>query len=247
MIIKRLRLPRTALSAACLTLGASALLPAAAQAAPTADGTVLSPAGHRFAAVAEGAVVFEAGPIVVTCATSATLPGAEGRNTIPDTPGPTDPTDPTDTPGPTDPTDPTDPTGPASVRISPPVFEDCTSDAPGLRISVETNEQAGPWQVLFQHGSPTTARLSVPTGGFVLRTGGLLACAAVAAPTTPATADGTWDDRDTPALVLDRAPIPVKVTGSFFCGTSVTTATISARYAVHDTTDPARRITVGAS
>ncbi|MFJ7780496.1 hypothetical protein [Streptomyces yangpuensis] len=239
MIIKKLRLPRTTCSAAavlpaavCLTLGTSALLPAAAQAAPTTGGTVLSPAGHRFAAVAEGAVVLEAGPIVVTCATSSTLPGAEGRNTVPEAP---------DAPG---------TTGPARVRISPPVFKDCTSDAPGLRISVETNEQAGPWQVLLQHGSPTTARLSIPTGGFVLRTGGLLACTAVAAPTAPATADGTWDDRndrDTPALVLDRAPIPVKVTGSFFCGTSVTTATISARYAVHDTTDPARRITVGAS
>ncbi|MFG2337562.1 hypothetical protein [Streptomyces yangpuensis] len=227
MIIKKLRLPRTVLpAAACLTLATPALLPAAAQAAPTTGGTVLSPAGHRFAAVADGAVVLEAGPIVVTCATSSTLPGAEGRNTVPDAPGPT---------------------GPASVRISPPVFKDCTSDAPGLRISVETDEQAGPWQVLLRHGSPTTARLSIPTGGFVLRTSGLLACTAVAAPTAPATADGTWDDRDTPALVLDRAPIPVKVTGSFFCGTSVTTATISARYAVHDTTDPARRITVGAS
>lgn len=231
MIINKPRLARTLFAAtACLTLGAPALLPAAAHAAPTAsDTTVLSPAGHRFAAVAEGAVVLEAGPIVVTCTTSSTLPGAEGRNTLPDAPGPP---------------------GPASVRISPPVFKDCTTDAPGLRIAVDTNEQAGPWQVVLRHGSPTTARLSIPTGGFVLRTSGLLACTALAAPTAPATADGIWDDRAAPAdpaLVLDRATIPVKVTGSFFCGTSVTTATITARYAVHDTTDPARRITVTGS
>ncbi|MFD9102976.1 hypothetical protein ACFVZN_18105 [Streptomyces virginiae] len=226
MITKTLRLSHTVLAAACLTLASSALLPTAAHAAPTAGGTTLSPAGHRFAAVADGSVVLEAGPIVVTCTTSSTLPGAEARNTLPDAPSPT---------------------GPASVRISPPVFKDCTTDAPGLRIAVETNEQAGPWQVLLQHGSPTTARLSIPTGGFVLRTSGLLACTALAAPSAPATADGTWDadERKTPALVLDRAPIPVRVTGSFFCGTSVTTANITARYAVHDTTDPTRRITVG--
>ncbi|MFE5720672.1 hypothetical protein [Streptomyces erythrochromogenes] len=228
MIDNRLRLPRTVLpTAACLALAAGALLPTGAHAAPTvatAGGTTLSPAGHRFSAVAEGPVVFEAGPIVVTCASSATLPGAEGRNTVPDRPGPA---------------------GPASVRISPPGFKDCTTDAPGLRVSVETNEQAGPWQVLLQHGSPSTARLSIPAGGFVLRTSGLLACTAVAAPTAPATADGTWDERQGSALVLDRAPIPVRITGSFFCATSVTTATITARYAVHDTTDPTRHITVG--
>lgn len=107
-------------------------------------------------------MVFEAGPIVVTCTSSSTLPGAEGRNTVPDRPSPT---------------------GPASVRISPPGFKDCTTDAPGLRVSVETNEQTRPWQVLLRHGSPSTARLSTPAGGFVLRTSGLLACTAVAAPT----------------------------------------------------------------
>ncbi|MFJ9945547.1 hypothetical protein [Streptomyces erythrochromogenes] len=231
MIHNRLRLSPTVLpSATCLALAATALLPVGAHAAPTAakaGGTTLSPAGHRFSAVAEGPVVFEAGPIVVTCTASSTLPDAEGRNTVPDRPSPA---------------------GPASVRISPPGFKDCTTDAPGLRVSVETNEQAGPWQVLLQHGSPSTARLSIPTGGFVLRTSGLLACTAVAAPTAPATADGTWDERaerQTSALVLDRAPIPVKITGSFFCATSVTAATITARYAVTDTTDPTRRITVG--
>ncbi|MFJ9548825.1 hypothetical protein [Streptomyces erythrochromogenes] len=228
MIDNRLRLSRTALpSAACLALAAAALLPTGAHAAPTAataGGTTLSPAGHRFSAVADGPVVFEAGPIVVTCAASSTLPGTEGRNTVPDGPSPA---------------------GPARVRISPPGFQDCTTDVPGLRVSVETNEQSGPWQVLLQHGSPSTARLSIPTGGFVLRTSGLLACTAVAAPTAPATADGTWDERQGSALLLDRAPIPVKITGSFFCATSVTTATITARYAVHDTTDPTRRITVG--
>ncbi|WP_051700541.1 hypothetical protein [Streptomyces sp. NRRL F-4474] len=125
--------------------------------------------------------------------------------------------------------------GPASVRISPPVFKDCTTDAPGLRVSVKTDEQAGPWQVLLQHGSPSTARLSVPAGGL-----------SGAATAVQATADGTWGERERSALLLDRAQIPVKITGSFFCATSVTTATITARYAVTDTTDPTRRVTVGA-
>ncbi|MGW8954701.1 hypothetical protein [Streptomyces sp. NPDC055709] len=43
---------------------------------------------------------------------------------------------------------------------------------------------------------------------------------------------------------MERSQIPVKVEGSFFCPTSLATATISARYAVHDTTDPGDVITV---
>ncbi|MFE2856823.1 hypothetical protein ACFXJO_37605 [Streptomyces lavendulae] len=212
------------LSGATLVLAAAA--PGAAAGAP---GTSLSPAGHRFSAVAAGPVVFEAGPIVVTCAASSSLPGTGSRNTIPDGPAAANPA------------------GPVAVRIAPPTFKDCTTDAPGLRVAVETNEAAGPWQVQLQYGTPGTARLSIPSGGFVLKTSGLLACTATAAPNGPATAEGRWRQEGGPAVLLERAPIPVKLEGSFFCATSVTSATITAEYTVRNTTDPARPITVGPS
>ncbi|MFI8260953.1 MULTISPECIES: hypothetical protein [unclassified Streptomyces] len=74
------------------------------------------------------------------------------------------------------------------------------------------------------HGEPSTARPATPARGFVLKASGLLACTATAAP--------------------DKAAIPVKREGSFFCATSITSSTISARYTVHDTTDPNRVSTV---
>ncbi|MEU8779345.1 hypothetical protein [Streptomyces sp. NPDC048606] len=220
----RLSGPSLVSGAAVLALAAStALVPTAAQASGgvAGAGTSVSPAGHRFAAVASGPVVFEAGPIVVTCATSKTR-----DNVIPAAPGQANAA------------------GPVALRIAPPVFEDCTTDAPGLRVTVETNENSGPWQVSLQHGDPSTARLSIPARGFVLKTSGLLACTATAAPTGPAGAGGLWEGGPKPAVALDRAAIPVKLEGSFFCATSITSATISARYAVHDTTDPSRVVTV---
>ncbi|MFF7503959.1 hypothetical protein ACFZBM_31730 [Streptomyces lavendulae] len=217
-------------SSLLLLSGATLMLAAATPgAAAGVPGTSLSPAGHRFSAVAAGPVVFEAGPIVVTCAASSSPPGTGSRNTIPDGPASANPA------------------GPVAVRIAPPTFKDCTTDAPGLRVAVETNEAAGPWQVQLQYGTPGTARLSIPSGGFVLRTSGLLACTATAAPNGPASAEGRWRQEGGPAVLLERAPIPVKLEGSFFCATSVTSATITAEYTVRNTTDPARPITVGPS
>ncbi|MEU6709283.1 hypothetical protein [Streptomyces wuyuanensis] len=227
----RCRLQSSLLSSgACLALAGAAVVSAAeAHAVPvTPTGTTLSPAGHRLDAVALGPVVFEAGPITVTCKTSESRAGtgAAGYNTIPAAPANTNPQ------------------GEVAVRIKAPLFEDCTTDVPGLRAAVETNENSGPWQVSLQYGKPSTARLSIPAGGFVLKTSGLLACTATAAPDSAATAHGLWEQDNGSALTMKRAQVPVKVEGSFFCPTSITTANISARYAVNDTTDPGDVITV---
>ncbi|MGP3691580.1 hypothetical protein ACTVZO_44285 [Streptomyces sp. IBSNAI002] len=217
-------------SGACLALTGVAVLPVPdAHAAPAASaGTSLSPAGHRLDAVASGPVVFEAGPITVTCASSESRAGtaAAGHNTIPPAPGNTGSG------------------GPVAVRIKAPAFKDCTTDAPGLRVAVETNEDSGPWQVLLQHGAPSTARLSIPAGGFVLKTSGLLSCRATAAPGKAAAVSGVWEAGAAPAVRMERSAVPLKIEGSFFCPTSVTSASISARYAVSDATDPAGVITV---
>ncbi|UNM16425.1 hypothetical protein J4032_10020 [Streptomyces formicae] len=217
-------------SGACLALaGAAALSPADAHAAPAAPaGTSMSPAGHRFDAVASGPIVFEAGPITVTCTASESRAqtGAGAYNTIPPGPGNANPQ------------------GPVAVRIKAPVFKDCSTDAPGLRVAIETNENNGPWQISLQYGKPSTARLSIPAGGFVLKTSGLLSCTVTAAPDASTTAQGHWEAGSGSALTMEHAQIPVKIEGSFFCPTSLTTATISARYAVHNTTDPDHGITV---
>ncbi|MFJ3876731.1 hypothetical protein ACIPW5_04650 [Streptomyces sp. NPDC090077] len=206
----------------CLALaGVLAPAPTAASAAAPA-GTSLAPAGHRFDAVAGQPVTFDAGPISVTCARSSstgnTLPAGSAA---------------------------TNPSGPVSLRIEPPVFQDCTTDAPGLRVSVETNEDHGPWELRLQYAaSGTTGRLTMPAGGFVLRTSGLLSCTATAAPGAAASLPARWDP-EAPALGLTAAPVPIRLEGGFFCPSSIASAAISAAYTVRDTTDPARRITAG--
>ncbi|MEW1639616.1 hypothetical protein AB0469_36855 [Streptomyces sp. NPDC093801] len=208
----------------CLALG-GVLVPApTAASAAGPGGTSMAPTGHRFDAVADRPVTFEAGPITVTCARS-----SSSGNTVPSGSAAARPS------------------GPVSLRIKPPVFKECSTDAPGLRVAVETNEDRGPWEVQLQYAAAgTTGRLSMPAGGFVLRTSGLLSCAVTAAPGSAALLPALWDAGvAAPALGLAAAPVPIKLEGGFFCPTSITSAAISATYTVHDTTDPDQRITVG--
>ncbi|MFE3553389.1 hypothetical protein ACFXKW_00685 [Streptomyces sp. NPDC059193] len=173
--------------------------------------------------VAAQPVVFEAGPITVTCARSSSLPGkGAAHNTVPGGAAHTNPT------------------GPVALGVPPPVFQDCTTDALGLRVAVETNEDNGPWRVLLQHGVPSTARLSIPAGGFVLRTSGLLSCSAAA---------GARRTRDRRGPLAGRGadagghPGPGGDNGE--AGGLVLLPDVDhlSRVHVRDTTDPARRIT----
>ncbi|MFG2999046.1 hypothetical protein [Streptomyces sp. NPDC048340] len=123
------------------------------------------------------------------------------------------------------------------------------TDAPGLRVAVETNEDRGPWRLQLRYSAAgTTGRLSIPAGGFVLRTSGLLSCTATAAPGSAASLPARWSagtGASAPLLGLTAAPVPIKLEGGFFCPTSITSAAISATYAVRDTTDASRHIAVG--
>ncbi|MFG2395370.1 hypothetical protein ACGFYF_41980 [Streptomyces lavendulae] len=221
----------TLTSGVCLALAGTAVLSLTEAHAATPSGTSISPAGHRLDAIASGPVVFEAGPITVTCALSESRAASDTgvRNKIPDAPANANPK------------------GAVAVRIKAPVFKDCTTDAPGLRATVETNEDHGPWQVLLRHGTPSTAQLSIPTNGFVLKTSGLLSCTATVAPGKAANVSGQWEAGAGPAVRIEGSQVPLKIEGPFLCPKSVTTASISARYEVHDTTDTTRTISVGPS
>ncbi|MER5561250.1 hypothetical protein ABT071_21875 [Streptomyces sp. NPDC002506] len=200
--------------------------PALAQTAPGAlpTGTTVGPAGHTFTASAQGDVVFDAGPVTVTCARSTTVPSTGRLNKVPAQPGNSSAA------------------GPVVLNISPPTFESCTTNAPGLKAAITTNAEHGAWQIALRDGAP--ARLLIPAQGFVLKTSGLLSCNVTAAPTGPAGAEAAWSNGTPSSLGFTGASIPVKIEGGFFCPTSIDTATITARYQVADTTDPASSITV---
>ncbi|WP_390898441.1 hypothetical protein [Streptomyces angustmyceticus] len=133
------------------------------------------------------------------------------------------------------------PAGPVSSSTTPATYSSCTTSMPGVSASVTTS---GSWGVAMQNGAPVTAGLTIPTGGFVLKTSGLASCTVTAAPTSAATVNGTWTNGAPSTLAFTNAQVPVKVTGGFGCPTSATSSTFNAVYKVADTTAPASQITV---
>ncbi|WP_229326501.1 hypothetical protein [Streptomyces sp. UNOC14_S4] len=215
---------------ACAGAVVAALPPVQASAADRAraaagGATSVSPAGHRFSAVADGSVVFSAGPVTVTCALSRSLP-VPGRNTVPAAPGNTGAG------------------GAVSMDIGTPSFESCTTDAPGLKAGITTDDSAGAWSIAVRNGTPVTAGLTMPVAGFKLTTKGLASCTVTAAPVSPAALAGTWTNGKPSTVTFSEVHVPVKIEGGFFCPKSVTTATFSATYTITDTSDPGASITV---
>ncbi|MEV0279026.1 hypothetical protein AB0I22_21940 [Streptomyces sp. NPDC050610] len=188
-----------------------------------AASTTVTPAGHHFAANLTGKATFKAGAVTVTCSVSSSVPGAGDNNKVPAAPGNTNPS------------------GPVSNPINAPGFSSCTASLPGVTATITTS---GNWGVSMQNGSPTTASLTIPTGGFVLQTNGLASCTVTAAPTAPANIAGTWANGAPSKLGFSGASVPVHVVGGFGCPTSSTSSTFNATYNVTDTTDTASQITV---
>ncbi|OKI04999.1 hypothetical protein A6A06_10005 [Streptomyces sp. CB02923] len=206
------------LATASLTLALTGSATALPTGAPVADApTTVTPAGHAYAATLGGKATFKAGSVTVTC----TVSNANGR--VPDAP------------------DNTNDSGPVSNGISAPTYTSCSTSLPGVSATIQTS---GAWGVTMQNGAPSTAGLTIPTGGFVLRTSGLASCTVTAAPTGAATVSGTWANGAPSTLTFTNASVPVKVVGGFGCPTSSTTSTFNATYKVADTTDPASQITV---
>nr|WP_107052821.1 hypothetical protein [Streptomyces sp. NRRL S-1448] len=205
--------------AAAVGLAAGVTGPAMAQPAATAAAaaTTVTPAGHAFTATLSGKATFTAGSVTVTCTTSTSsgqVPAAPGNHND---------------------------AGPVSSSTTPATYGSCTTSMPGVSATVTTT---GTWGVAMQNGTPATAGLTIPSGGFVLRTSGLASCTVTAAPTTAATVNGTWTNGAPSTLAFSNASVPVKVVGGFGCPTSATSSTFNATYQVRDTTDPASSITV---
>ncbi|MFI9232397.1 hypothetical protein [Streptomyces rimosus] len=221
----RARRPRALLAAGTGILATASLslaLTGSATAQPTgarpaAGSTTVTPAGHAYAADLSGKATFKAGSVTVTC----TVSHAAGQ--VPDAPGNTNAS------------------GPVSSTLSAPTYSSCTTSMPGVSATIQTS---GDWGVSMQHGAPSTAGLTIPTSGFVLKTSGLASCTVTAAPTAAATVNGAWTNGAPSSLVFTNAAVPVKVVGGFGCPTSATTSLFNATYKVADTTDPASQITV---
>ncbi|MBH1935189.1 hypothetical protein I5Q34_13040 [Streptomyces sp. AV19] len=222
------RTPRAyALLAATAALALAAAGTATARTAD-APSTTVTPAGHSFAATLNGKATFKAGSLTVTCSTSSSKPvTGSTNNQVPAAPGNSNPS------------------GPVASDLNPPTYTDCVASLAGVKVSVETS---GTWNVSMQNGDPITATLTIPTGGFVLKSTGLATCTVTAAPTAPATFGTVFtnsDDTGPSKFTVTDATVSVKVEGGFGCPTATKTSVFNAVYDITDTTDPASRITVG--
>ncbi|MFF9167983.1 MULTISPECIES: hypothetical protein [unclassified Streptomyces] len=190
----------------------------AAQAQTAAASTTVTPAGHAYRATLSGKATFKAGSVTLTCSVSSTtgqVPAAPANHND---------------------------AGPVASTLAAPTFSSCTSSLAGVTPTVTTS---GTWGIAVQNGSPSTATLTVPQGGLVVKTSGLATCTIVSAPGGPASIAGTWTNGAPSALAFANAVVPVTVTGTFGCPTSAATSTVNLAYTVADTTDPTQQITVG--
>ncbi|CAM5557035.1 hypothetical protein [Streptomyces abikoensis] len=233
MTPRRLR-PRAVLAcgaglavAASLSLaGAAGAQPGPAAATIAAGSTTVTPAGHSFAATLSGKATFKAGSVTATCTVSSSKPSDDqpALNRIPDAPGNQNPA------------------GPVVSGLNAPTYSGCTASIPGVTTTVATS---GEWKVSMQYGSPITATLTIPVGGFVLKSTGLANCTITAAPAAAADIAAAYTNGSPAKLTVANANVPVKVEGGFGCPTSATTSVFNAVYDVTDTTDPGSQITVG--
>ncbi|MFI6048657.1 hypothetical protein ACIBCO_01065 [Streptomyces violascens] len=209
-------------AAATLVLGGTTGASALSDAGPT----TVSPAGHSFAAQLTGQATFKAGSTTMTCTVSASVPTTGANNQVPAAPGNHNDA------------------GAVSAPINPPTFSGCSTSIGGVGVTVSSNADNGSWSISAQNGTPVAAGLTMPKGGFVLKTSGLAACTITASPTGPTTVAGAWTNGAPSSLAIADAPVPATVTGGFLCPTGDQTATFSATYSVTDTTDSAQQITV---
>ncbi|WP_031510781.1 hypothetical protein [Streptomyces megasporus] len=200
---------------------------AAAEPTAAAGSTTVTPAGHYFKASMVGTATFKAGIVTVTCTVSTSEPtgpvGTDARNRVPEAPNNTNAA------------------GPVSNTINPPTYGSCRTSMPGVSATITTT---GTWGVSVQHGAPSTAALTIPQAGFVLKTSGLANCTVTAAPNGDATVAGGWTNGAPSRLSFSNASVPVDVVGGFGCPTSSTSSTFSVAYDVTDVTDPTSQITV---
>ncbi|HEX5496063.1 MAG TPA: hypothetical protein VFX70_15955 [Mycobacteriales bacterium] len=200
-----------------------------------ASSTTVSPAGDNFtASLAPGTTAdFTVGNITVSCNTSDTggqIPLAPGNHND---------------------------AGPVTMPITTPTFANDPSPCPTNEFFVDaTNTTSGAWSIAIQFvpADPTdptsqpsaTGTLSVPQGGVVTHTTGIV-CTVTVAPDAPTTITGTLHPASgstPPQLVFSDAMIPIQVSTGAFCPSAQTAASFNATYDLLDTTDPNQDLTV---
>ncbi|MFE0044011.1 hypothetical protein [Streptomyces albireticuli] len=192
--------------------------------ARAAGPTTVTPAGHHFTAKLTGKATFKAGPVTVTCTVSGSEPSADdANNKVPEAPGNHNDA------------------GPVGSALTAPTYSSCTSSQAGVKAAITTS---GAWTVSLQHGTPITATLGLPVGGFVVQTSGLASCTVTAAPTAAADIVATFTNGSPSTLTVANAAVPIKVVGGFGCPTNATSSVFNATYEVTDATDPSSAITV---
>ncbi|GAA0436312.1 hypothetical protein [Streptomyces luteireticuli] len=215
-------------SALAVALGLAGAGTATAARTADATSTTVSPAGHFFAATLNGTATFTAGSLVVTCSVSSSAPdGSSNHNQVPAAPGNVNPA------------------GPVVSDLNAPTYSNCDVNLPGIKVAIQTS---GTWNVSMQNGSPIAATLTIPTGGFVLKSTGLATCTVTAAPTGSASFGTVFTNGDSSGpskLTVTDAEVPVKVEGGIGCPTAARTSTFNTVYDITDTTDPSSQITVG--
>ncbi|MFI9200593.1 hypothetical protein [Streptomyces sp. NPDC053048] len=208
------------LALAAGTTGTATAATPAAQAGPT----TVEPAGHAFAATLNGEVTFKAGSLTVTCTASSSLPVAgSDNNHVPAAPGNTNPS------------------GPVVSKANPPTYSGCHGSLPGVDIVITTS---GAWDISMQHGTPSTAGLTAPAGGMVLKSSGLANCTVTAAPDGPAFIPAAFTNGAPSQITVTDVSVPVKIEGGFGCPTTSKTAVFNATYDITDVTDPSSQIVV---
>ncbi|MFD4996751.1 hypothetical protein [Streptomyces buecherae] len=210
-------------AAAAVALSLAGTATAESRTTAAAGSTTVTPAGHYFGAKQSGDIVLKAGAMTVTCKVSTSQPAGSGSaNQIPAAPNNTNPS------------------GPVSGTITAPTFEDCTTNVPGVNVSIATS---GTWGISIQHGTTIAANLSAPQGGLVMSLTGALTCTGTSG---AANVPGTWTNGSPAKLRYAESTVPVTITGGAGCPTDVTSASLSAAYDVSDVTDPSATLAVTA-
>ncbi|MFV2197803.1 hypothetical protein [Nocardiopsis sp. LOL_012] len=198
-------------------LAAVGLALATAVPAHAAGSTTVTPAGDEFSAALDGTATFTAGSITVTCDTS------DAGGFVPSAPANANAS------------------GPVTGTISAPTFTDCDTNVPLVSAVVTTPDED--WDIVMQHGSPSTGTLVIPTAGVVVQTSGLASCTATVHPDGAAGVEGTWTNGGTESVLAFDTTVDVELEGGFGCP-SGDSADFTATYDVANVTTPASPITV---
>ncbi|RMI32129.1 hypothetical protein [Nocardia stercoris] len=195
---------------------------AAVCATPASAGTQVTPAGDSVTGTLVGNLVVNVGSFQGTC----TISSVSGKI-------PASPSNVSD--------------GAITVPLGTPTVSNCSINAPLENLTVQVS---GNWAITGQYGSPINGYLTIPQNGVYASISGLVSCTGNAAPAGAVTLPGIWtngtDSVNNPSKVsVVNGTVPVAVSGGGLCPGNTGFASVSATYAVKDTTNPSAPVVIG--